>query len=99
MSCDESYLARRVADVVCIFAKPDGFEPFEPPATLKEYDPSHLAALAYQVADAAAMRTMLKDAIIKRIGYVYITDGKWPNPWGQLPAYWDAEVEAMARLQ
>jgi Spherulation-specific family 4 len=97
--CDESYLARRVADVVCIFSKAEGFEPFEPPATLKEYDPSHLAALAYQVADAAAMRAMLKEAIVKRIGYIYITDGKWPNPWGQLPAYWDAEVEAMARLQ
>jgi hypothetical protein len=97
--CDEAYLARRAADMVCIFAKPDGFDVFELPATLKEYDPSRIAALVYQIADEEVMRSMLKEAIIKGIGYVYVTDGKWPNPWDQLPAYWEAEVEALARLQ
>jgi hypothetical protein len=97
--CDEAYLARHAADTVCVFAKADGFDAFELPATLKESDPSQIAALAYQVADVEAMRAMVKDAIIKRIGYLYVTDGKWPNPWDKLPAYWNAEVEAIARIQ
>jgi hypothetical protein len=97
--CDESFLARGAADTVCIFAKPDGFDAFELPGNLKGYDPSHLAALVYQVPDARAMRGLLKDAIIKRIGYFYVTDGRSPNPWGRVPAYWDDEVEAVARLQ
>ena len=45
------------------------------------------------------MRSMLKEAIIKRIGYFYVTDGKPPNPWGRLPSYWEDEVDALARLQ
>ena len=67
--------------------------------TSGSYDPSHYAALVYQVADAESMSSMLKEAIIKRIGYIYVTDGKPPNPWGRLPAYWEAEVEAVMRLQ
>ena len=39
---------------------------------------------------------MLKEAIIKRIGYIYVTDGKLPKPWGRLPAYWEAEVDAVS---
>ena len=97
--CDASYLARGTADLVCIFANPEGFDRFELPATLKGYDSSRLAALAYQTADVATMRGLLREAIIKRIGYFYVTDGRLPNPWAQLPAYWDAEVEAVMQLQ
>ena len=42
------------------------------------------------------MRTIVKDAIIKRIGYLYISDAKPPNPWGKLPADWEAEVDAVS---
>jgi hypothetical protein len=96
--CDEAYLARRASDLVCVFGNFEGFGPFEIPAYLKHYDPSHFAALVHQVADAEVMTSMLKEAIIKRIGYIYITDGKPPNQWGRLPAYWEAEVEAVSRL-
>lgn len=97
--CDESYLSRRGPDTVSVFDNSDGFGSFQLPAHLKEYDPSRYAAVVYQVADAAAMREMVKDAIIKRIGWIYITDGKLPNPWGQLPSYWEAEVDAVRAVQ
>jgi hypothetical protein len=97
--CDEIFLARRISDQVCVFANLEGFNAFELPAALKSYPSSRYAALVYQVADAQAMRSMVKEAIIKGIGYLYITDGKLPNPWAQLPAYWDAEVEAVMQLQ
>ena len=97
--CDETYMARRTSDLVCVFANFEGFPTFDLPANLRSYEPTHFAALVYQVADVETMRSMLTDAIIKRLGYICITDGKRPNPWSRLPAYWDAEIEALARLQ
>jgi hypothetical protein len=97
--CDESYLTRGASDLACVFANFEGFDAFELPANLRIYDSSRYAALVYQVADVAAMRSMLREAIIKRIGYIYVTDGKNPNPWSGLPAYFEAEVDALTRLQ
>jgi Spherulation-specific family 4 len=96
--CDEAYLARRASDVVCVFSHSD-YSRFELPANLKEFDPSHFSALVYQVADVRTMRPLLREAIIKRIGYIYVTDGKAPNPWARLPSYWAAEVEAVRQIQ
>lgn len=103
--CDESYLSRHATDRLCIFYNREGFEQFELPAHLAAYDPSHFAALLYEVADEKRMRTFLREAILKRIGSIYITDGKASpdpgksNPWAALPAYWDAEVQAVEQLQ
>jgi hypothetical protein len=55
--------------------------------------------MAYNISDVEAMRTAVKDAIIKRIGYIYISDVKPPNPWGKLPVYWEAEVDVVSRLR
>jgi hypothetical protein len=97
--CDVSYLARHASDVACVFASPESISLLDMPNDLKGYDPSRFAAMAYQVKDAEAMRDMLRQAILKRIGYVYATDGKGSNPWDHLPAYWEAEVDAVFRLQ
>ena len=97
--CDEAYLAQAVSDVTCVFVNFQGFDRFELPATLQAYDPSRFAAMPYNISDVEAMRTAVKDTIIKRIGYIYISDAKPPNPWGKLPAYWEAEVDAVSRLR
>ena len=96
--CDQSFFARRASDVTCVFANFEGFGTFELPVGFKVYDASRFAALAYKVADAEAMRAMVKDAILKRIGYIYITDAA-ANHWERLPGYWEDEVEAVARVQ
>ena len=94
--CDEVYFAQAVSDVTCIFASFEGFNQFSPPASLWQYNPSRFAALPYQITDAKAMRQVISDAIIKRIGYLFISDApKGGNPWTQLPVYWDDEVEAV----
>ena len=96
--CDESYFARGVSDVTCIFASFDGFNQFSPPAQFWQYNPSRFAAFPYHITDAKAMREIVSEAIIKRIGYLYVSDApKGGNPWAQLPAYWDDEVEAIIR--
>jgi len=97
--CDEAYFAQAVSNVTCVFVNFEGFERFELPETLKAYDPSHFAAMPYNVSGIDAMRTVVKDAIIKRIGYIYISDAKPPNQWDKLPLYWEAEVDAVSRLR
>ncbi len=97
--CDEAYLSRAVSNVTCVFVNYQGFEQFELPATLKAYDSSRFAAMPYNIPDIQTMRTVVKDAIIKRIGYLYISDAKPPNQWGKLPVYWEAEVDAVSRVR
>jgi hypothetical protein len=37
-------------------------------------------------------------AIANGAGWVFATDKSQPNPWGQLPAYFDAELQAIRML-
>jgi Spherulation-specific family 4 len=97
--CDEAYLAQAVSNVICVFVNHQGFDQFELPATLKAYEPFRFAVMPYNISDVETMRTVVKDAIIKRIGYLYISDAKPPNQWGKLPIYWEAEVDAVSRVR
>ena len=97
--CDKTFFARRASDVTCVFSNYQGFGAFELSADFKVYGPSRFAALVYMVADVAAMRDLVEDAIIKKIGYIYITDSALDKPWERLPSYWDDEVDAIARVQ
>ena len=97
--CDEEYLAQAVSNVTCVFVNFQGFEQFELPAPLKEYEPFRFAMIPYNVSDVETMRTIVKDAIIKRIGYVYISDAKPPNRWDKLPIYWEEEVDAVSHAR
>jgi hypothetical protein len=97
--CDESYLAESVSAVTCVFANFEGFDQFELPERLRNYEPPRFAALPYNIPTADRMRAVVKDAIVKRIGYLYVTDAKPPNQWNKLPSYWEAEVDEVARNQ
>ena len=95
-TCDEEYFAKAVSDVTCLFASFKGFDEFNPSVLLKRYSPSRFAALPYQIPDSKTMRQVLKEAVAKRIGYVFVNDTpSGGNPWGKLPDYWDDEVEAV----
>jgi hypothetical protein len=97
--CDEEYFAQAVSDVTCIFANFEGFDQLNPPLPLKQYSPSRFAALSYQIKDVKAMHQVISDAVVKRIGFLYISDApKEDNPWAQLPSYWDEEVDAVSRV-
>jgi len=99
IACDDAYLAQAIADVTCVFVNYQGFDQFELPAPLKAFEASRFAAFPYNIPDVETMRALVKDAIIKRIGYLYISDAKPPNQWGKLPSYWEAEIEAVARVR
>jgi hypothetical protein len=52
----------------------------------------------YNVPTASAMESDLSKAVGLNAGDVYITDATTPNPYAQLPSYWDQEVAAIADL-
>lgn len=96
--CSEEYFIQNVADVICVFANFQGFAQFDPPAVLKQFSSTRFAALVYNIPSAAAMRTAVKDALLKHIGYLYVGDApQGANPYAKLPAYWDELVDAVAR--
>jgi hypothetical protein len=96
--CDEEYFARPTTDVAILFENSKGFEGFQLPRYAGGYQPVRFAALPYGVEGIEAMRQRVEAALLKGIGCVYVTDGVLPNPWARLPSYWDAEVEAVRRV-
>jgi hypothetical protein len=97
--CDAAFLTRAVSNVICVYVNFQEFDQFELPETLKGFDPARFAALPYNIPDAETMRAAVADAIIKRIGYLYVSDAKPPTQWGKLPVYWEAEVDEVSRLR
>ncbi|WP_165221760.1 spherulation-specific family 4 protein [Aquisphaera insulae] len=99
-TCDEAYITRQCSDATCVFADFQGFTDFKLPSSYGHRDPSRFAALAYQVKGADAMRQVVHGAILKRIGYLYVSDTpKGDNPWGRLPSYWEDEVNEIHRTE
>ncbi len=47
---------------------------------------------------SSAMLADLSKAVQLNAGYVYVTDQTLPNPYAQLPSYWDQEVAAIASV-
>jgi hypothetical protein len=100
----EAYLA--VADTLVSFERGTGsYDGAVVEAWMSSADPSRQAHLHYNVDSADTMRTLLQEAQARRAGYVYITDDRYVpsdpaalNPWDQLPAYWGAELRAVAAL-
>lgn len=97
-ACDPGYVARPASDVVCLFENERGFDRFQPPPWLSRFPGSRFCLQAHNVATADQMKTALRRAAELKIGNVFITDDVGPNPYDRLPSYWDAEVEAIRRI-
>ncbi len=96
--CAAEYLARPAADAVCLFERDRAFDEFRPPAWASRFPASRFCVQSYHVDSEAEMKRALRRAVQLRVGYVYITDDVGPNPYDRLPAYWDAEVEAVRQV-
>lgn len=44
------------------------------------------------------MAAVLARALGAGAGWVYLTDDTLPNPWDALPAFWEAQVRAVAHF-
>jgi hypothetical protein len=95
-TCAEKYVSGETGATVCLFEHHEGFGAYRPPKWADRYEPERFAILLYQQKGGESMRRLLREAIRKRAGYVYVTDDVLPNPWDRLPAYWEEEVAAVA---
>lgn len=71
---------------------------WQPPAWIAPARAGQVAVLAYHLPDEAAMAAVLTKALGAGAGWLYLTDDTLPNPWDTLPAYWEAQVRALARF-
>lgn len=69
---------------------------WQPPAWVSPGQAGQVAVLAYHLTDEAAMDAVLARALKAGAGWVYLTDDTLPNPWDTLPAFWEAQVRALA---
>lgn len=94
-TCDPGYVSRPAADAVCLFEREHGFSEFHPPAWMSRFPGSRFCVQAHDVRTEQDMKQSIRRAAALRIGYVFVTDDVGPNPYDRLPAYWDAEVQAV----
>jgi hypothetical protein len=93
--CAEEYVARPVSDIVCLAEANKDFGTYHRPRWTAKYPADRFAALLYNVSSREQMKTNVLDMRVQGIGYCFVTDGKWPNPWDRLPRYWGDEVEVV----
>ncbi len=96
--CVEDYFAKSATNIAVLFENLEGFRGFQLPSWAGRYDAGNFAALPYDVETAEEMRECLRQAVLKGVGCIYVSDAIQPNPWDRLPAYWDEEVEAIQRI-
>lgn len=96
--CAVEYAAAPASDVICLFERERGFAEFQPPDWASRFSGSRFCVQSHAVATEDAMIRSINRAAQLKIGYVFVTDDVLPNPYDRLPSYWDAEVEAVRRI-
>jgi hypothetical protein len=92
--CAREYLTRSAADVICLTERGGALGTHGP--AWMEAEPAHrFASLIYGIEKAEQVRPLVRDAIERRVGYLYLTDANQPNPWDRLPRWWADEVAAV----
>lgn len=97
-NCAAEYVSRPASDVVCLFERDRAFESFRPPAWASRFSPARFCVQACQIDSKERMEECIRKSAQLRIGYVFITDDSGPNPYDRLPSYWEAEVDAVRRI-
>jgi hypothetical protein len=69
-----------------------------PPSWVYGYPSSDFANVIYDEPTVGGVMADLATASARNVGEIYVTDGQLPNPYSQLPSYWDQEVAAIAAL-
>jgi hypothetical protein len=67
-----------------------------PPTWVTSYPANDFANIVYDASSTQSMMAAVTLAAQRNVGYVYVTDQTLPNPYAQLPSYWDQEVAAIA---
>lgn len=95
----EQYLTWPTADRLMVFENVGAQYPgYAPSAWNANHDSDRFVHLVHTEPSADNMETALGLAVQRNTGGIYITDDVMNNPWDRLPAYWQAEVAAVAQI-
>jgi hypothetical protein len=98
---DEAYMA--LADIAMSYENPygsasDGYAPgtFSAPSWMNKYAAERFWHVILEVADQAAMQSVLGLARARNVGHVYVTNHADPPAYARLPTYFADEIAAVA---
>jgi hypothetical protein len=98
----EGYMA--LSDVAMSYENPygstsDGYGPgqYSAPAWMGKYPADRFWHVILEVADAAAMRSVLDLARTRNVGHVYVTNYADPPAYARLPSFFADEIAAVGR--
>lgn len=94
----ERYRERETADVWVTFEVDRGYENYRPDPWTAQYPSKQFAHLVYAIPESRTMTNYVRLACQRGAGWIYITDDSGANPWDRLPAYWDALVNEVERV-
>jgi hypothetical protein len=97
-TCSATYLDRKMSNVTCVIESADSLKNYHLPLAAGRFTSDRFAALCFGVENTQTMQTYIEKSPGLRLGYIFITDQQLPNPWLGLPRYWDAEVDAVRRV-
>jgi hypothetical protein len=63
------------------------------PSWMNNYSSNHFYNIIYNVPTQSDMSTVLMQSEVNNIGYIYVTNGTAPNPFGSLPSYLSVESD------
>jgi Spherulation-specific family 4 len=93
--------ATQGADTLVTYENDDQAHPYSqnpPPSWVYGYPPSHFASVIYNEPTAQGMVADLHLALQYNVGNIFVTDQNLPNPYAELPSYWNQEVAAVASV-
>lgn len=95
---DEIYLSKPVVDNLVVFQDSiRNYVNFQPERWQYNYPKDRFIHIAYNATWYQMIQAFSQNEIEKKhVGNLYITDGKLPNPYADLPEYVDLEVEMAA---
>lgn len=95
---DPAYLTQPAADSLVIFEDTSAnYATFSPSAWVNGYSPDHFGNIIH-TAGIQDLSTDLNLAVARNAALVFVTDATLPNPYDQLPSYWDQEVALIAAI-
>ena len=93
--CDQKYFAETDIDIFCVYEKGKSLESLVLPDRLGLVPSGRLAGLVH-AAPADQLAGNLESVAARQVGWLYVTDDRLPNPWDQLPSYWNDLVKFLA---
>ena len=93
---DQAYLSTPTADIFTTYENQNSsYAGATPPSWVQDYPSGVFSNIIYDAPESSVLAN-IELAAQRNVGSIYMTDRTMPNPFDQLPSYWNQEVAAIA---